>query len=366
MNALAIGGDLTQIFNEAASSAAATTVIDLVDMSDRAAVKQTLRRHADRAIRGVIKTGLHGLNRALGRVGGIARGRSMCFNALPHKYKSGMLLSAAIWTILYNDPPPDMWGKQVCYLASLENEVPENIKWMFRKAYISETGQSPDHLTDDEVEEWISALFNRRGYKLIIERHLPQNFGYTEFTARIKYFEELGYEVVLAVVDYLQLARKGSSEKASMQARDMLVQELFSNFCNFCKNRDITFVTAHPLNRKAQEIVSSQTSNAVHRFNADHLADSMGVEREVDISIYMHIEKNHAGDVFLTFKLTKHRYVDDTPEAHKTFAYKFHPKLGIIDDIHGRATFIREIYAADFDSTTDEEPSDQVAATAVF
>jgi len=265
--------------------------------------------------------------------------------------------------LLYNEPPASVVGKPVVLFITLENEVDENIAWIFRKAYHAETGSSPDLLSDEEVIMWITDFFSRKGYELMIERYLPEKFGYPEFCARIRYLKESGYDVVLTIIDYLRLARKGGSEKATNAARDLMVGELFSNFCNFCKHSGITFGTAHPLNRPAKMLAGSGTTNVVTKFGAEYLADSLDVEREVDISIYCHIEKNHAGESFLTFFLTKHRYVDGTPNAHKSFAYKFDPVFGIIDDINGAPKYVKDIYAVNFD---DGPEDDSASVASVF
>jgi regulator of replication initiation timing len=141
---------------------------------------------------------------------------------------------------------------------------------------------------------------------------------------------------------------KYSTERSS-GGNHLAIKELFSNVTNFTKSLDITLFTAHQLNRKAKELITvNKVLNAVKHFTEEHLADSTDVHREVDVSIFMHIEANHDDVSFLTAIIRKHRYEDNTPNAHKYCAYPFYPNIGIIDDVDGRPGFTSDIYAYTF------------------
>lgn len=359
--------NISSMFAEANDNAPAAEAFDTVNFHQRDTIRAGLKKNTARNISGIIKTGLQGLNRALGKAGGFVGGESIVFNALPHMYKSGILVSTALWSVIYNQIEAEPGTKPLIYLVSLENEAFQNMMNVFRKVYYNETGMPADSMSDQDVEDWIVTYFEKFQTTLIIERHLPHKFGFKEFVSRISYFRTLGYTPKVAVIDYANLMRKDGDSQASKGSRDLAVRELFSRLCNFTKNEGITFVTAHPLIRRASEIAANNT-NAVKRFTPDLLAEGMDVEREVDVSIYLHKEKNHIGDEYLTFRLNKHRYVDDTPEAHKYFAYKFHDIGGIIDDLGKVPGFVTDIYAADFDSdnANDNSQSGLGMASGIF
>ncbi len=336
---------------------------DIVNFHSRDSINTGLKKHTARNITGVLKTGLQGLNKALGKSGGIVGGESVCYGALPHMYKSGLLVSTAVWAVVHNIQAIDAKGdKPLVYLGSLENEAYQNMVWVFKQKYVMETGQSPDGMSDSDIEQWICDYFERFSTTLIIERHLPQNFGIREYMSRIAFYKSQGYKVVMAVIDYMHLMKKSGGEdpNASGAGRDVGVRVLYNSMCNLNKSNGISLVTAHPLNRKAAEVASSST-NAVKKFGLNFLADSVDVEREVDVMIYIHLESNNFGKKFLTANLTKHRYVDDTPESHKYFAYPFTP-YGILDDLGMRPGYVTDIFADGYDEAAPTEQALQVAA----
>ena len=110
------------------------------------------------------------------------------------------------------------------------------------------------------------------------------------------------------------------------------------------KHEGSCLVTAHQLNRDAAKIAASGATNIVDKFGIGYLADGMDPQREVDAVVFQHIEKNAVTNVpYLTMRIDKHRYVNDTPEMWKRTAYRFTP-VGIPDDINGPDLSIKDIY----------------------
>lgn len=352
-----IQSELTKMNDTFAQQAARDTgpqPLDSVDFHDRDSVKSGLKKFEKRNVQGVLRMGLQGLNRALGSAGGFVQGESVTFNALPHMYKSGILISCAMWAVEYNPQITTEEGEPMIIFFSLENEAFQNMYEVFKQKYFLVEGKHPTGLSNEEIEEWLINFFAKFNVRFRIERFIPQDFGYKEFVQRINYFKSQGYRIIMAVVDYANLMKKTMEDSnASRGGQHLAVKELFSRMCNFTKSEGITWLTAHPLNRKAQELANVNI-NAVKRFNLDHLAESVDVEREVDVSIYMHREVNTiTGVVYLTFNIMKHRYVNDTPESHKYFAYAFREKgVGILDDIGQKPAFTTDIYATDFDDAS--------------
>lgn len=337
--------------------------LDAVDFHDRDSVRAGLKKYEKRNVQGILKMGLQGLNRALGSAGGFVQGESVTFNALPHMYKSGILISCAMWAVEYNPLITTEEGEPMIIFFSLENEAYQNMYEVFKQKYFLVEGRHATGLSNEQIEEWLIAYFAKFNVRFRIERFMPYNFGFREFMRRIGFFKSSGYRIVMAVVDYANLMNKTLDDaSASRGGQHLAVKELFSRMCNFTKNAGITWLTAHPLNRKAQE-VANNSINAVKKFNLDFMAESVDVEREVDVSIYMHREVNQVtGTAYLTFNLMKHRYVNDTPEAHKYFAYPFKERgVGILDDIGKPPGFVSDIYATNFDdpSSFQNGSSDQ-------
>lgn len=331
--------------NKQVYAASSGKYLERINMSNKEDIAKAIKQHSNRT-KHVMKTGLQGLNKMFGKLGGIKLGESISINALKHNYKSGLLMSFAKWIIMYNKPyiDPDNPGIPTILFVTLENEANENIMWWFESMYVSAYGKAPEGLVDEEIVELVYQFFQDSGYNLIIERKLGADFGYDEY---VQLYEELvknGHRILVTIIDYMNMMKKSSSGKEGRS--DLSLRELYNKMCNFNKNRMTTQISAHQLNRDAARLVVGGT-NVVRKFNDSHYADGMDVGREVDMEIFVHIERNNNGTPFLTMMRGKHRYVNDTPDRDKYVAYEFSP-IGILDDINeDKSNAVKNIYAED-------------------
>lgn len=320
------------------------TSIEKIDLTNKADIERAFTTFKERKVTSILKTGLKGLNRMFGPRLGMALGESIIFCALPHNYKSMMLLSMANWIVKYSTPPKGS-AKNLILFISLENEAYENMMLLFERVYVVLTGQRPENVSDKDIITYIHDYFSKCGYTLVVERYLPDQFGFEELMALVERYENSGYKVVSTIIDYLSQMKKGDG-LSSKVGNHLLIKVLYNKVCNYMKAKGVTMLSAHQLNRKAAELVSSGVPNPVKRFNTDHFADSMDPEREVDMVVYQHIERNDDGEAFLTLSWGKHRYVNDTAQVDKYCAYKFHGDLGIMDDLDSEDNgFTRNIFA---------------------
>lgn len=339
-------------------------MVDRVNFADPSSLAQAMEKHTTRNVEGVMKLGLQGMNKMFGPAGGIVRGETVVFNASSHNFKSGMLQSIAMWVACYNVPiVKDVRKKPMILFVSLENEAFQNMYWIFKQLYWNRHGTPhPPGMTHDQIVTWVMQFFEERGYHLEIVRYLPETFGSDELKLLVEWYEGLGYELHLLIIDYMNKMRKGSIHMSRDAPDHLLVQQLYSSICNYTKNKLITMVTAHQLNRDADKLKAVGTTNIVKQLGPSHLGASVGVQQEVDIAVYMHIEATPDGQVFLTMRKDKHRYVDGMPEKDKYVAYRFTP-YGIKDDIMGVNECVRDIYAHAFDQMPDAEAIDDAALT---
>lgn len=322
--------------------------IESINLSNINDIKNAYSTFKERKVNQVIKTGLQGLNQMFGPDnGGITSGESVIFAARTHNYKSGILTKIPQWIVKYNKPYNYPGKIPMILFISLENEGFQNMNKMFKEMYISiNNAVPPKDMTDEQIVEEIYQYFNSNDYVVVIERYLPQNFGYSELTALLEKFENAGFKIVATVVDYLSQMKTSSYGTMSKVGTHAALQGLYNSVCNYFKAVGNTLFTAHQLNALASEIASSNVPYPVKRYTERHFSDATGIAREVDTIIYMEIER-HENDSWLTMNLGKHRYVDNTPTAHKFIAYKFDPELGIIDDLNGKFTGSRNIYSKD-------------------
>jgi len=335
--------DFQKTINDMNTSIGNGTSVEKIDMTNREDIARAFTTYKERKVTHILKTGWQGLNRMFGPREGIALGESVIFCALPHNYKSYMLMNCANWLVKYSNPPKSDGRKNMILFISLENEAFENMMILFERIYITITGIKPVGLTDEQIVDFIYDYYNKSGYILVIERYLPSMFGFEELMSLYERYENSGYRIVSVIIDYLSQMKK-SAGTVSKAGNHLLIKDLFNNVCNYTKAKGSTLLSAHQLNRDASKLVGSGVANPVKRFGEEHLADSMDVMREPDMVIFQHIERNENGEPFLTLSWKKHRYVSDTKEVDKYCAYPF-SELGIFDDVEGEPGFTRNIHA---------------------
>jgi len=321
--------------------------VETIDFSNKENIKGAIKTYKERRVNHILKTGLQGLNQMFGPAGGIALGESVLFAARTHQFKSAMLMKMAQWIPMYSKPPITPGKKPMIYIVSLENEGYQNMMQMFNQMYIAINGKLPSlDVSDEELVESIYSYFNKSDYTVVIERYLPSQFGYEELVHQVEKFENSGFRIIATIVDYLGLMKTHNFGSASKTGRHDLLQDLFNKVVNFFKAMGTTLLTGAQLNRNASDISASGIPHPVKHYSERHFAGSTGIGREVDFIAYMEIEKDEQGIPWLTIQWGKHRYVDDTPEAHKFVAYQLHENsVGLIDDIDGEFKGSRNIYS---------------------
>jgi len=335
--------------------------VERIDMSNLDSIKKAVERYKSRKVNGILHTGLQGLDRLTGHRRGLARGESVCIYALLHNFKSGLLMTIARGIICYNDPPVDCCGKPAVLFISLENEANENMMWFYKTAYEGIYRKSSRDISEEEIIERVHDIYHRRGWALFIERWEGTKFGAQEFINLVESYIAQGYDIVAAFVDYASKMKKASGAGGKDRRDDLAISDLYNDMCTFTKTRGILFVTAHQLNREAMKLVASAGNNHVKKFSAAFAGNSIGASQEIDLEIFVHLETNHLGKKYLTAFRGKHRYVDDTPEAHKYFAQEF-TEFGIVSDHDTEPAYITDIYA----ERTEDTTSDTLEFSALF
>lgn len=332
---------------EGASNALAGA--DRVSFGDKQSMLDAASKHTERSVTGVLKFGWKGLNMMFGSTQGLAQGETVVFAARSHNYKSGLLMSVAMWIPIYNVAPNTNGRIPLVLFVSVENEAYQNYVWIARKTYQTQTGKDPSALTESELMEWAFQKYKETGFEFEILRFLPENFGYEELSDLIEQYESQNYQIVALIVDYMNVMKKsGIGGNASQQAHHLAVKELYRRSCNLCKHKGISLITAHQLNRAADALVGSGKRNVVKSFTPENMSDSSDVHREVDTLVFLEIEVNHDGVPFLTLQRNKRRYDEVTPHAHKYFAMPFVGTRGLEDDIEwSKPGFTRSMYTWD-------------------
>lgn len=317
-----------------------------VSLSDKESIKRALDVFVDRNVKGVVKTGLHGLNKALGTRGGFGLGETWVFAARSHNYKSGMLVSIMLWAVVYNTFIAEPGKKVLIYFVSLENEVNQNLMDMFKALYCRVEKRHVDlnEISTEYITEWLLTYFSKFGIELIIDRYTPHEFSFSQYMKRYNAFVEQGYQIVLFDLDYMSEARGiDPGDTFSSQGQIQLIKENYLKFANHAKACGYLLTTGHQLTKRAAEIAANDRY-AVKKYNASMMADSSDVERIIDGLVFMELSNNIEGFKFLTMQNRKNRGCKDTPEKDKFCAYPF-TEFGIEDDIDGVPQYVTDIDA---------------------
>lgn len=270
-------------------------------------------------------------------------------------HNSMMLLNFARWAVTLNKVS-NTFKNPTCLFYSLENETPQNLMQLFKALYCNlyQTPPPPDW-TNEQIIEFCHERFRVQGWKFVLDRRLGTEFGFNELVTNFEEYVAAGYTPLICIIDYMNIMKKTSSSGDRTEGNWLQLRELYSNTVNYLKAKNCCLITAHQLNRKAAEIAQQNPAHVVKRFDISMLADGMDPQREIDCAFYAHKEVNQHGDAYMTMAIKKHRYDDSTPEAHKYFAYRFIPNIGILDDINGPDMSVGNIYA---DKYHGKEPKD--------
>lgn len=331
-----------------------------VSLSDKESIQRALEIFMDRNVRGVLRSGLQGLNRSLGDRGGFGLGEMAVFLASSHNYKTGMLVSIMLWTVLYNKMNVTPGKRPLVYFVSLENEVNQNLMDIFKILYSREERKKVDvnAWSVAAITEWLQAYFSKFDVELFIDRYAPHDFSYNRFTKRFNAFADLGYEMVAFILDYMSEARGiDPGDTMSAQGTIQLIRENYTKFRTHANQQGYFSATGHQLTKKAEELAQQYRNGVVKRFHPGLIADSSDVHRIVDLLFYLQLETNMDGVRFLTMVNRKNRGNKDTPENHKYCAYPF-TEFGIMDDVDGIPMFVTDIDAFGSESRRDDAMTD--------
>lgn len=313
------------------------SVVDQINLNQSEELEELMLRSKEEiSLAGVLKTGYQGINRMLGIAGGFRRGEMAVIGALQHHYKTGFSLNLFKQFALYNVPyMRDSTRKPMLLHVSLENELPVNLMLLYQSLMGNEYNVLIDPKTVDpnEASKYIYDRLSVNGYHIEMLRLEPGKCTVNDFFEFLLKYESQGYEVHAVVCDYLNMMNKKDLSMGGPAGEE--IRELFRRVRNFCAPRGITFITPHQLSTEAKMLTRQRTDTFVKDIaNKGYYDGSKRIDQEVDLEIYIHIEK--IGDeAYLTVHRGKHRTVMVTESKHLYCVLPFREAGGVIDDIHG-------------------------------
>lgn len=285
-------------------------------------------------VRGVIKTPYQGLNRMMGRHGGMRRGETIVFTALTHNYKSGIVMDLFMGCALFNKPyMRDESKKPLNLRISFENTTMQDLNHMYPKLKETETQLKIDMNKIDvaEASDYLMEKLSANGYHNQIIHAEPSDFTYFDLYKIIERLEDDGYEIHLLTIDYLNMMSKAGCSDGP--AGDN-IRDLFRRVRNFCLRRGITLVTPHQFSSEARKVERGEPKNFVKHVTGRGYYDGCSrLEQELDLEISLHIVEVN-GEKYLTMQRGKHRGIV-TPTSHLYTVYKFEEFGGLPMDVTG-------------------------------
>lgn len=313
-------------------------MVEQVDIANLEGLQNLMiRAKAETSNEGILRLGFQAINRMCGDHGGLRRGEFVNVGALQHNFKTGFTLTLFKHLALYNKPWMRDATKKPCLVhISVENDLQQNILWLYANLKENETGVKCDMsgVSEFDAARYIHEKMSVNGYEIRMARFDPSDMTYHTFFDYIVQLEAQGLEVHGVVFDYLNMiSKRGCVDgPAGFSTRD-----LYRRIRNFCAPRGITFITPSQLSTEAKALIRQNVEDFVKEIaNKGYYDSCRTIDQEIDLEIYIHIVKVN-GLKYLTIQRGKHRgLVTETAEKDLYCVLAFSPVGAIRDDIFGK------------------------------
>lgn len=284
---------------------------------------------------GILKFGLQGFCDLFGDHQGIRRGETVVVSALQHKWKSGVLLTAAPQLAYFNKPtflrlPPPEEGKEdkrkaLMLHICLENELVGDMMQIYK--YIREQlERTPINITGLTAEEkefaanYVKNFFDSTGFEFKMVQYAAGELDYAGVFDLIEGYEEEGYEIHFVSLDYMgKMSTRGCVEGPHGKN----IQDLYQRLQGFFLRKRIAFLTAHQMSTEAKSLVRDGEETLVKAVcELGYYAGCRTVDNEVDMEIYQHLVEI-GKKKYITWQRGKHRKPGEiTPSEMKFCVYE--------------------------------------------
>jgi len=271
---------------------------------------------------GAFKSGWKAFNRMLGKVAAIKRGEFALVGGLQHNFKSGFMLSLFVHFCLFNKPfLRDKARKPLILFISFENEIGDNLLWIYKYLKENETGEAvlDSEIDPDEASQYVAMRLKETGFEVKMERFDPTDFTASGFTAFLDGLMAEGYEIQMLMIDYLNMLSKSGLE-AKVAGDD--IRLLFRKVRNYTAPRGIACITPHQLSADALQMTRDNVNDLVRAIaNKGYYDGCRRLGQEPDLEVMIHLVKVN-GKTFLTSARGKHRNTV-TPQADQYMCLPF-------------------------------------------
>lgn len=308
-----------------------------VDFQDKSTViKAFAEMKSVLSTAGVISSPWKAMNGMYGDNEGIRRGETHLWNALPHNYKSGLLMDLFLGGVLFNKPFLfDANKKPAMVLFSTEDDLSIIMKKMYTILRQRETNYevyiSSKDITEEYATDYVMDIFEKSGWNVFVHRVKPSLFTVNKYIETMERYKSDGYEVAMVVCDYLAMFNK-SGRRAENKGDD--IQDLFRSTREYNAAELIAFVTAHQLSTDAKREKRVNPTGFLSTLPGKGYYEGCAkIDTEVDFEGYTNKQTVQNGS-FQEFLWGKHRgVVPDETKKYFVLKYAEAPLYGLEYDI---------------------------------
>ena len=284
-----------------------------------------------------VRTGIQCLNLLLN--GGFESGRCYCVLGVAKGWKSGFLVTSAIYAKKYNDlVTKDPEKTPIILYLTLENTKKETEQRLLTYAM----GNSAVKIKEKTKEELYLALTqagivnkpddSEKTPAIMIRYAKPKSMSPNDISLLIDDLAKEGKEVVFLIVDYLKRLKADERNKEARIEYGNIADELTT----LAKDKDIPVLVAMQLNREAIKMFTDsednfqQTLENVKKINSSNIGESIDVVQNVDcvfsVAIVQNKKRDETGNVehtdsYLQLKMLESR--TGTLTANNIFYQRF-------------------------------------------
>lgn len=310
----------------------------LSSQEDVSNIQNKLKREKEEG--GVFKTGWKQLNRML--QGGFRKRELAMACALQHNYKSGFTQSLVMQLARHNKPRmKDPSKKPAIMYISLEDEIANVLKFMYRYLYYNENKELPDGtdqdltmLSAEELQNYVMTRLGANGFEVILLRADPALWTYHDIIGTVNRYEANGYEIQALFIDYLSKLPTIGCENNGVVGNAL--RDMFNRIRNFVSSREIFGFTPHQLSTEAKVLIRNGVSEAnfvKEIAGKGYTEGSKQIDQVVDLEIYIHKARINR-QWCLTFQRGKHRGQGIIDDSDMYFYLNFPHKAPILENIN--------------------------------
>lgn len=334
-------------------------VIDEIDISDENCLTDMfakVKKHTEGV--GIFRLGFKGFNDM--SQGGLRRGEYVQVTGLPHKYKTGWMLTALAQIAIFNSPDPikvnpdepvnpDAVIKRplLVYLC-FEDDSVNNVQFLYQYLKMEEgikvTQDDLKKLDEVDAGQYIKKRLSATGFHIKIARIDPTKWSYKDIFNKVIEYEAQGYEVQYLFLNALyHIPTTGCITTGAMgtDRRDQIRRVL-----NFCMAKNIGVMSPHQMSNDAKEKLRNGTTDvALLKEVAEkgYYEGSKQLDQELSLDMYIHLVP-HKGKTYLAVMRGKHRLPTNIPEYKKFFLLPFiDGDSPLVSDIFTEQPIIRSL-----------------------